>query len=266
MTCPHVEGYEPDTMSRADFNALLEYSTSLPTGTTIGKKWKRQCPHGTWVTGEYVPDPEPKMVGIKWRRVVVVMSDDELAEIKARASKAYLARGWRDAMNDVGALADEVDRLRGDAAHWKGERERVKAERDGAERNFIAAMGERDVALYLLYYFDPEGSVYYCRACGAGQGTNDLSAIKHHHKSNCPLRVDLEARSRPPALIVPHGPLGCTCGANCCEIACHAHDCLARDTMNNPSSTVPIGRCEGCGTPFYTRLGYCGVCKPGGPR
>jgi hypothetical protein len=62
-------------MSVAEFDALLEYSTTLPTGTTIGKKWKRHIlsglNRGEWWLGEYVPDPsgDPGRVGILWKKI-----------------------------------------------------------------------------------------------------------------------------------------------------------------------------------------------------
>lgn len=72
------------TMTRAELEALKrevgEYSCSLPTGTTIGKRWVRDSgayfygyidPERRWMIGEYIPDPrgDPKMVGIRWSRV-----------------------------------------------------------------------------------------------------------------------------------------------------------------------------------------------------
>lgn len=64
---------EEDPMTQQEFDALYEYSCSLPTGTTVGKKWKRNMNWHTgqsadWVTCEYVPDPDPKMIGIKYRK------------------------------------------------------------------------------------------------------------------------------------------------------------------------------------------------------
>jgi hypothetical protein len=78
---PAPDAIEIDVMTRGQFDALPTYSCTLPTGTTIGKKWKRDLneprrfhrvePNAPpdWWTGEYVPDPEPGMVGIKWRKV-----------------------------------------------------------------------------------------------------------------------------------------------------------------------------------------------------
>jgi hypothetical protein len=72
---------DPDVLTQSEFDALLDYSYSIPSGTTIGKKWKRRWPYRDdegppffWYTGEYIRDPEPGMIGIKWRRVVIVNS------------------------------------------------------------------------------------------------------------------------------------------------------------------------------------------------
>ncbi len=86
-------------LTKKEFDELLEYSISVPTGTTIAKKWKRgiykfQCldlcgtcgpvlsagyiPEGAvniqpkeWMMGEYVNDPDPKKVGIRWTSIVI---------------------------------------------------------------------------------------------------------------------------------------------------------------------------------------------------
>lgn len=70
---PHVE------LTQAELEALPEYSCSLPTGTTIGKRWKldvhfRPGPPNAfpaWLLGEYTAHPDPGLVGITWRRIVV---------------------------------------------------------------------------------------------------------------------------------------------------------------------------------------------------
>lgn len=68
----------------AQFNSMLEYSTSLPTGKTIGKRWKRQIlygPHkGRWLMGEYAKDPDPEYVKINWYRIAC--AGDELPPIE----------------------------------------------------------------------------------------------------------------------------------------------------------------------------------------
>jgi len=66
---------------QSELDDLLEYSCSLPTGTTIGKRWKKnvnayQHPHNPvpdWRMGEYIEDEDPEMVGIIWRRVVLLV-------------------------------------------------------------------------------------------------------------------------------------------------------------------------------------------------
>lgn len=60
------------------FSALYDYSSSLPTGTTIGKRWKRRRDYHDeskgWVLGEYAEcnPPNPDRVRIIWRDLEVV--------------------------------------------------------------------------------------------------------------------------------------------------------------------------------------------------
>ncbi len=80
---PKEEEREQLTISRDDLRALREYSCSLPTGTTIGKRWKknscafdatRKGEAAEWSVGEYYELPEDdntdaqgnKQTGIKW--------------------------------------------------------------------------------------------------------------------------------------------------------------------------------------------------------
>jgi hypothetical protein len=78
-------------LTRAEFDALPEYSCSLPSGTTIGKKWKcnddayapeprRSIAHveeqmadvfPEWWMGQYVAldPPHPNQVGIEWHKI-----------------------------------------------------------------------------------------------------------------------------------------------------------------------------------------------------
>lgn len=67
-------------LTKQEFDELLEYSLTLPTGTTIGKKWKCRRPYRdpnpTWFLGEYVEETkEPwksqNYVGIKWARIEI---------------------------------------------------------------------------------------------------------------------------------------------------------------------------------------------------
>lgn len=61
-------------LTRQEFDELLEYSLSVPTGTTIGKRWKRKCTD-CWLMGEYEPDPEKKegWVQIRWRVILEII-------------------------------------------------------------------------------------------------------------------------------------------------------------------------------------------------
>lgn len=57
------------TLTRKEFDDLLEYSSSIPTGTTIGKKWKRSQSDGWWM-GEYLESKDEKFVDILWRKII----------------------------------------------------------------------------------------------------------------------------------------------------------------------------------------------------
>lgn len=66
-------------LTPAEVRALPEYSCTLPTGTTVGKKWKRHEPYrrhcqddpgcGHWFLGEYVDIGKSDEVGIIWRKI-----------------------------------------------------------------------------------------------------------------------------------------------------------------------------------------------------
>lgn len=62
-------------ISRSELAQLPEYSCSVPTGTTLGKRWRRNLNAyrpdrvgvpAEWVIGEYVAHPDPTLVGIRW--------------------------------------------------------------------------------------------------------------------------------------------------------------------------------------------------------
>ena len=64
-------------MTLAEFEGLLEYSCSLPTGTTAGKRWRRRVPYmhrpgdrPQWFMGEY-GEPEGDQVPITWREIFI---------------------------------------------------------------------------------------------------------------------------------------------------------------------------------------------------
>lgn len=66
-----------EVISRESLKELLEYSCTLPTGQTIGKRWRRAtCGHpaetaekrenSEWKIGTYIEHPDPGLVGIEW--------------------------------------------------------------------------------------------------------------------------------------------------------------------------------------------------------
>jgi hypothetical protein len=68
-------------MTEAELRRLPEYSCTLPTGPRIGFRWRRRHPyrtdqiddaHADWFLGEAIEDPNPELVGIRWKRIVVV--------------------------------------------------------------------------------------------------------------------------------------------------------------------------------------------------
>lgn len=67
-------------IAREELMRLPDYSMSLPTGTTIGKRWRRDNGKGGWAIGEYVPSAIPDHVDIKWSQVQLL--EDLLDESK----------------------------------------------------------------------------------------------------------------------------------------------------------------------------------------
>jgi len=65
-------------LSVREFEALLDYSCSLPTGQTIGKRWRRREPYVITETsqhefymGEYVESLKRDMIGIEWTKIIL---------------------------------------------------------------------------------------------------------------------------------------------------------------------------------------------------
>ena len=67
-------------LTRREFDKLPEYSCSIPTGTTIGKRWKRSDTFTlgrprdrelVWHMGEYIDHPDPELIGIRWKRIEI---------------------------------------------------------------------------------------------------------------------------------------------------------------------------------------------------
>lgn len=94
-------------MSNTEFQSLLEYSTTIPTGTTIGKRWRRNTGEG-WLMGEYIPDPQgdPGMVGIKWRKIETpTLLEEEIARIVIRM------KNDRDRLSELGICPTDFESM-----------------------------------------------------------------------------------------------------------------------------------------------------------
>lgn len=77
-----VTDLPPLVLEQRDFYELYEYSWSLPTGTRIGKTWRRRVegvPH--WVIGRYGRIPgDDQHVAIDWYRPCVIPNGATLLE------------------------------------------------------------------------------------------------------------------------------------------------------------------------------------------
>lgn len=83
----------PICLSEKDFEALDDYSCSLPSGTYVGKRWKRRFPYvhdpdvvPVWTMGEYCECDIPGQIGINWRPIVVANATTILYEILRQLS------------------------------------------------------------------------------------------------------------------------------------------------------------------------------------
>jgi hypothetical protein len=76
------ENGQPIELTQAEFDALPEYSCSIPTTSSrvdnVGRRWKRdQNAFGrgpdtpNWWMGEFIPDDRPDSLGIIWRPIVI---------------------------------------------------------------------------------------------------------------------------------------------------------------------------------------------------
>lgn len=77
---------EPAVLGDREVEELLDYSCSIPTGTTIGKRWKRLEPYvipkrgaQCRYLGEYVDIGDPERVGIRWAPLITATEAGELA-------------------------------------------------------------------------------------------------------------------------------------------------------------------------------------------
>lgn len=59
-------------MSRASFDALLDYSASQPTGAYEGKMWKAHYKRDGWCLRWFGPSDKPDMVSVNGRKILIV--------------------------------------------------------------------------------------------------------------------------------------------------------------------------------------------------
>lgn len=80
-----AEVEERATVTLETFHKLDDYSCSLPSGTIVGKIWKRHQPfggRGQWWLGQYLKSEDPEMIDIVWRELHVrhpLTNEPELA-------------------------------------------------------------------------------------------------------------------------------------------------------------------------------------------
>lgn len=93
------------TLTQVQFDELGEYSCSIPTGTTIGKRWKcdvhahpaHKGKPPLWHLGEYYdlgPPDNEKNVGIRWSKIVVLPMCKRHPEAKARTGSWAGVEKW----------------------------------------------------------------------------------------------------------------------------------------------------------------------------
>jgi hypothetical protein len=67
-------------LTLAEWHELGEYSCSLPSGTIVGKRWKRNLdayaskvtPPRGWLVGEYYDVGSTTEIGIRWTKPIIV--------------------------------------------------------------------------------------------------------------------------------------------------------------------------------------------------
>ena len=101
-------------LTQEEFDALMEYSTTVPTGQMIGKQWKAQDGSGTWYLREYTKDPQgdPKMVAIETRKIEVVTARERVAraleEEREKTRKPAVGPEWAAFAEHAPALMAEL--------------------------------------------------------------------------------------------------------------------------------------------------------------
>ena len=99
-------------MCNHEFEQLDDYSCSLPTGTRIGKMWKRRKDYHDetkgWLMGEYaeLDPPRSNRVAIIWRTIEVDPTEAEWRSLIIDELQQYLKQYDRKIPNDRGIYVD----------------------------------------------------------------------------------------------------------------------------------------------------------------
>lgn len=90
-------------LTQKEFDDLLDYSCSLPTGVIVGKKWKRRVPYRgepyEWFLGEYRKSEREGFVDTVFSHIVIVgeLEIDKLI-------KKFEERGIQNETNGTGVV------------------------------------------------------------------------------------------------------------------------------------------------------------------
>lgn len=83
-----------------EFYELPEYSASLPTGVTVGKRWRRWS-GSQWFLGEYFDIGEPNRVGIRWSRALILQPLELVPHLRRQRDWSLKTFGPGDRSNGV---------------------------------------------------------------------------------------------------------------------------------------------------------------------
>lgn len=117
-----------------EMECLPEYSATVPTEATIGKRWKRQEGRN-WFIGEYIQVDDPGKVGIKWYEPKIVPD----------------APGPKT-MEELGAVAESINQERlKEQDDWEAQAAKCKKQKDMYGWNFFMGMAAGGNWIDIIY-------------------------------------------------------------------------------------------------------------------